>query len=521
MVAVSLVLAAVAIVLFTVWFLKQEKIRRNADKLGGPKSLPLIGNVHQLKRDPTELSQQLSELGEKYSHLSAFRLMIGTHPTILVSSPDEAEPLMNSSKHMDKSSDYNFLHPWLATGLLTSTGEKWKIRRKLLTPTFHFKILHDFVGVFNDQTKILLEKLLVKADGETTVDVFNDITLCALDIICETAMGRSVNAQRDSTSEYVQAVYGTSEYTFLRQRTPWYWPQFLFNLIGPGKEYEKCLSILHSFTEKVIREKQAQFSEQYDSKITMQELLDEQDIGGFLGKRKRLAFLDMLLCATTDSQKLSFLDIREEVDTFMFEGHDTTAAASNWALHLIGADDDVQKKVHDEMDAIFGGSDRMATMDDLKEMKYLECCIKEALRIFPSVPVFGRSLTEDTKIAGVEFPKGTSVLISPAAIHRKVHIYPDPEKFDPDRFLPENSVNRHPFAYIPFSAGARKLYRTNCIGQKFAILEEKVILSTIFRNFSVKSMQTREELLPTMELILRPAEGIKVILTQRKKETVI
>ncbi|XP_045212702.1 cytochrome P450 4V2-like [Mercenaria mercenaria] len=513
MVAVSLILVAIVVCLFTYWFYKQEKIRRNADKLGGPKSIPILGNVHQLKRNPKDFTEQLYELIEEYGHRGVFRLMVG-HPLILVCSPEEAEPLMNSSKHMDKSVDYNYLHPWLGTGLLTSTGDKWKIRRKLLTPSFHFKILHDFVAVFNDQSRVLQNTLMAKADGKTTVNVFNDITLCALDIICETAMGKCVSAQKDSNSEYVQAVYKASEYTFLRQRSPWMGPKFLFNLLGPGKDYDRCLSVLHTFTEKVIRERQEEFSKQHDGKITMQELLDEQDFGSFLGKRRRLAFLDMLLCATTDTQKLSFLDIREEVDTFMFEGHDTTAMASNWAVHLIGSDPEVQKKVHDELDGIFGTSDRDVTMDDLKEMKYLECCMKETLRLFPSVPVFGRSLTEDTNIGGVTIPKGTSTLIVPAAIHRIKSIYPDPEKFDPDRFLPENSVSRHPFAYIPFSAGAR-----NCIGQKFATMEMKVILSSIFRNFSVKSMQKREELCPLAELILRPGEGIKVILTQRRKET--
>ncbi|XP_045163547.2 cytochrome P450 4V2-like [Mercenaria mercenaria] len=516
MVAVSLLLTGVFVSLFTFLLYRLEKIRRNVDRLGGPRSLPILGNVHQLKRSPKDFTEQFLSLFEEFSYQPVLRLLFGWHPMIFVCSPEEAEPLLNSSKHMDKSSDYRFMYPWLGTGLLTSTGEKWKSRRKLLTPSFHFKILHDFVGVFNEQAKILLEKMLLQADGKTTVNMLDDITLCALDIICETAMGRSVNAQRDSNSEYVQAVCKVAEYTILRARSPWLWPEILFSLIGPGKDYKRCLSILHGFTEEVIQERQAEILKKCDFENTRPELLEERENGTTLGCKKRLAFLDMLLCATAGPQKMTYQDIREEVDTFMFEGHDTTATAASWALHFIGADPDVQRKVHDEMDKIFGDSDRDATMDDLKEMKYLECCIKESLRIFPSVALFGRSLTEDTLIGGVNIQKDTTVVIVPIAIHRNKNIYPDPMKFDPDRFLPENSVSRHPFAFIPFSAGGR-----NCIGQKFAILEEKVLLTTIFRNFSVKSMQKREELCPILELMLKPGKGIEVILTKRSTESVI
>ncbi|XP_052268663.1 cytochrome P450 4V2-like [Dreissena polymorpha] len=119
------------------------------------------------------------------------------------------------------------------------------------------------------------------ADGKTTVNVFNDITLCALDIICETAMGRSVNAQLNSDSDYVQAVYRASEYTFIRQRSPWLWPDFLFRLIGPGKKYDESLNILHSFTEKVIKERHMSSGRgMTKTKITMEQMLSEQDSAG-------------------------------------------------------------------------------------------------------------------------------------------------------------------------------------------------------------------------------------------------
>ncbi|KAL3876313.1 hypothetical protein ACJMK2_034175 [Sinanodonta woodiana] len=509
MVAVIGILAGAIIVLLTILIIKLERKRLRFSKVPGWPTVPILGNVHQLSRRSDEFTQQVYSMSKEFCHHGVFRLMLfDWYTLVLVSRAEEAEALISSSKHMDKSVDYRFLHPWLGTGLLTSTGDKWRSRRKMLTPSFHFRILNDFLSVFNDQAKILEKKLRAKTDG-ADFNIYTYIALCTLDIICETAMGRNVNAQGNSDSAYVKAVNRITELTILRQRSPWLWPDFIFNLTRDGKDYKKCLKILHEFTEKVIREKEEARS--MDEKtLTMDDMLKDRDEDD-IGKKKRLAFLDMLLCAVENGEKLPFLDVREEVDTFMFEGHDTTAVATNWAIHLIGANPEVQEKIHQELDGIFGNSDRPVTMDDLKEMKYLECALKEALRIFPSVPFFGRSLTEDTKIGNHKFEKGQTVIIVPAAIHMDKKVYPDPEKFDPDRFLPNNVISRHPYAFIPFSAGPR-----NCIGQKFAVMEEKVLLSTILRNFHVTSKQSKEELFPLAELILRPRDGIIVSLKPRK-----
>lgn len=229
------------------------------------------------------------------------------------------------------------------------------------------------------------------------------------------------------------------------------------------------------------------------------------------GSKKRKAFLDMLLSATDDEgKKLSYRDIREEVDTFMFEGHDTTASAVNWVLYLLGRNPEVQKKVHRELDEEFGNNECSVTMDNLKNLRYLECVVKEALRLFPSVPMFARTLREDCCIKGYQIPRGTNVLVLTYALHRDPEIFPDPEEFRPERFFPENCKGRHPYAYVPFSAGPR-----NCIGQRFAQMEEKTLLALILRRFWVESCQKPEELGLCGELILRPNKGIWIKLKRR------
>jgi len=133
-------------------------------------------------------------------------------------------------------------------------------------------------------------------------------------------------------------------------------------LTSSGNEHKKHLDVLHGFTKKVIMERNK-----------------ELELSGFSGQ-KRVAFLDLLLKAKQEDKSLTFEDIQEEVDTFMFEGHDTTAVAMSWACQLIGSHPEVQKKIHEEIDAVFGDSDRAITNDDLRNLNYLDNAIKEALR---------------------------------------------------------------------------------------------------------------------------------------------
>ncbi|NXP16706.1 CP4V2 protein, partial [Scytalopus superciliaris] len=464
---------------------------------------PVLGNALLLERTGEGFFKQLQFYSEEFRNWSLFKLWIGPLPVTILYHPDTVEVILSSSKHIEKSYLYNFLHPWLGTGLLTSTGEKWRSRRKMITPTFHFEILNDFLEVMNEQGSILVEKLEKHVDKEP-FNVFMDITLCALDIICETAMGKNVGAQKNKNSDYVSAIYRMSDLIQQRQKSPWLWPDFLYVLFKEGREHKRNLNILHNFTDRVIAEKAAELENTKQKKHG-----SDGNCEGVSKKRK--AFLDMLLSATDDEgKKLSYRDIREEVDTFMFEGHDTTAAAMNWVLYLLGHNPEVQKKVHRELDEVFDNTERPVTTDDLKQLRYLECVVKEALRLFPSVPMFARTLREDCCIGGYQIPKGSNVLVLTYVLHRDPEIFPDPEEFRPERFFPENSKGRHPYAYVPFSAGPR-----NCIGQRFAQMEEKTLLALILRRFWVESCQKPEELRIVGELILRPNNGIWIKLKRR------
>ncbi|XP_030047337.1 cytochrome P450 4V2 [Microcaecilia unicolor] len=467
-------------------------------------ALPLLGNALQMKPAGKDFFLQVIDYTERFRDAPLAKLWLGTIPLLVLYHADVVEDVLSSSKHIDKAYVYKFLEPWLGTGLLTSTGEKWRSRRKMLTPTFHFAILSEFLEVMNEQSSVLVAKLKQHLD-KGKFNCFMDVTLCALDIISETAMGKKIYAQSNSDSEYVQAVYNMSDIIHRRQRMPWLWADFIYFRLKSGKEHNRNIKILHMFTEKVIKERASELEHLESAASSTDGNPDPRR------SKKRRAFLDMLLTATdNEGKKLTLKDIQEEVDTFMFEGHDTTAAAMNWALFLLGSHPEVQMRVHKELDDVFGESDRPATMDDLKKLEYLDAVIKETLRIYPSVPVFARTTCEDCIIGGFEVPKNTVLIIIPYALHRDPKYFTDPEEFRPERFLSENSNGRSPYAYVPFSAGLR-----NCIGQRFAKMEELVVLSSILRHFWVEAKQTREEISLVADLILRPENGIWIELKKR------
>ncbi|XP_047096718.1 cytochrome P450 4C1-like isoform X2 [Schistocerca piceifrons] len=448
------------------------------EKLPGHVALPLLGTTYVdffTKRE--DRVRSFDEVCNKFGPI--FRLWLGPYPVVQISKPEYMEKVLSSSEIIDKSHFYVFLYPWLGQGLLTSTGSKWHMHRKMITPAFHFRILDNFVEIFAENGEILVEKLKPKADGKA-FDIYPFITRCALDIICETAMGTSVNAQNQTQSAYVNAVTRISELTVERMINPWMQSDFIFERTSSAKEYYDQLKILHGFTKKVIAERKSA------RKTSESQVKAPQDDD--LGRKRRVAFLDLLLDASEDGQKLDDQELQEEVDTFMFE-----------------------EKIFAEQDDIFQDNpNRRPTTHDLNNMKYLEMVIKEALRLYPSVPGVSRRVTKEIEVGGYTVPEGCTILLNIRQTHRDPDHWPDPDRFDPDNFLPERVQGRHPYAYVPFSAGPR-----NCIGQKFAILEEKSVLSYVLRNFRVETVDRLEDLKLIGELVLRPMNGVNLRLRPR------
>lgn len=440
-----------------------------------------------------------------------WRFFIGLRPVALFYKPETVEAVLSSNINVEKSFDYSFIRPWLKEGLVTSGGAKWKSRRKLLTPAFHFRILEDFISVFDEQSKIMVSKIKEKINDEY-MDIVPMATLCTLDIICETAMGIHLGSQENRESDYVQAMHNVAETFIARVTKPWLWSDFLFYRTQLGKKFRKSVEIMDNFTRQVIQARKEEVIK--DKKIKYNEQNSDNNEMTFAYGKKRQAFLDLLLDHHLKDDAMTEDDIQEEVDSFMFAGHDTTAVGISWAIYALGLYPDIQLKVQEEVDSILGDDyDRPITADDLKQMKYMELVLKETQRVFPSAPFVARDLVENLNVNGYILPKGTTCIIFSYMLHRNEEVFPNPEKFDPERFLPEKCVGRHPFAYTPFSAGPR-----SCIGQKFAFIEEKVMLAIIVRHFNITSLDQRDKLNIKMEMVLRSKNGLRLRMEERSKK---
>ncbi|GBO35199.1 Cytochrome P450 4V2, partial [Araneus ventricosus] len=221
---------------------------------------------------------------------------------------------------------------------------------------------------------------------------------------------------------------------------------------------------------------------------------------------KRKPFLELLLEYHLKDPSFTEKDVREEVDTFMFAGHDTSSVTVSWVLYCLGVYQEIQKKVHEELENIFETEENnKISRETLTRMKYLECVIKETMRLYPTVPIILRENNQPLKVLGHIIHPRTTCGIFIFGLHRDPESFPDPEIFDPDRFLPENSKNRHPYAFVPFSAGPR-----NCIGQKFAMMEMKTIISSILRRFRVTSLDSREKVILYPNLVTRSVRPVRL-----------
>ncbi|OQR73969.1 cytochrome P450 4V2-like [Tropilaelaps mercedesae] len=424
-----------------------------------------------------------------------FKAYLGLTPFVTVSTAEGVAKVLSDPHNIAKSMLYDMLVPWMGGGLLTGNGPSYRRRRKLITPAFHFRVLENLTPIMEKHGDVFCSKL------KGVVDVMQFAQVLGLDIITEAAMGIELHAQCKPDEPYVRAVYRAAQAHMHRVTRPWLWSDLIYYLTPLGRQFKAAVQEMHAFVTKVIDDRLSIIKAD-PSKATQ-------------------SFLDMLIMVhLKQPDELTLIDLRDEVHTFMFAGHDTTASATAFALYMMGLHPDVQERIHQELDLVFADATEPVTVAKLKRLRYLDATIKESQRLYPSAPVIARRVDKDMEIDGYTVPRGATLNLFSYGLHRDPKHFPEPLEFRPERFLRADAAalaaptKIPPFAFFPFSGGMR-----NCLGQKFAIIEMKTVLAQVMRKFRLKSLQKRDELELAIEVIVRPRNGLQVRFERRKKDT--
>ncbi|MEF8813783.1 MAG: cytochrome P450 [Halovenus sp.] len=211
--------------------------------------------------------------------------------------------------------------------------------------------------------------------------------------------------------------------------------------------------------------------------------------------------LSMLLTGTDrDGETMSETLLRDEMMTFLFAGHETTATALTFAWFLLAQHPEVERRLVDEPDDTL--DEGYATFGDLPDLEYTEQVFREAMRLYPPVPSIPRETTETLELGGYSLPEGATVAPMQWTIHRDERFWEEPLQFRPDRFAGENA--RSAFAYFPFGGGPRR-----CIGQQFALVEGTLILATLARQYRLDLVSTPDIDL-SVSITTRPLDRIEI-----------
>lgn len=424
-------------------------------------------------------------------------------PVLVLNHPDTIKQILKTTepKPTKDRGGYAFLFPWIGDGLLLSTGAKWFRNRRLLTPGFHFEILKPYMDIYNDSTSMMMKNIADEATTGKSVEIFSHIGLLTLDIILQCAFSHSDKIQSKGTSDpYINTVFSLSKLITKRAFTLHHYIDFIYKLSKDGKEFYRNCDFSHKKAQHVIQSRRANIDKDSD----------------VIKSKRYVDFLDILLLAQDeDGCSLTDSEIMDEVETFMFEGHDTTSSGLSWALYNLARHPEFQEKAQREIDSIMNTkSVKTVEWNDLPKFEYLTMCIKESLRLHPPVHLISRQLTKPTLIENHLAPIDTTIDINIWNLHHNPSVWGDNVMtYDPNRFLPDNMVKMDPFAFLPFSAGPR-----NCIGQHFAMNEMKTTVALILYNFKL-SLDDSHKVQMVSEVILKAKDGIKLFFHKRNKDS--
>jgi cytochrome P450 len=437
---------------------------------------PALGNLFEFKANPLALFlrtyQECGDLG---------RIRIGPWPIIMLNTPAYAQMILAQRDEAVERPPRlrNILQPLLGHGLLMSSHSYHRRHRKLVAPAFQHRRIASYADTITQTTLWTQQQW---TDG-MQININQELMRLTLSMMGQALFGIDLFHQAQGVKSALQTVltqilHNSTSLVYI----PYAWPT------PANRRFQRALRIWDATIDQIITERRHTGEDRGD-------------------------LLSMLLQAQDEETGTGLTDreVRDEAKTLLFAGHETTATALAWTLYLLAQHPQIYQRVRDEVDHVLQG--RAPRMDDVVNLPYTLQVFKEALRLYPPVYIIPRYVMEPIQIGAYTLRPGDSAGISPYVLHRRPELFPDPERFDPDRWMPEHEANLPRHAYLPFGAGPHI-----CIGNHLALLAGHLILATLVQQVIFARVDDAP-IGVTPQVTLQPERDIIVRVQRREVKT--
>jgi cytochrome P450 len=440
-----------------------------------------------------DLLRVLSRMTDRYGDLVRIDSVAGRKAFFVLRSADHVEHVfVQRHDNYTKSFDYRLLAVVTGKGLLTNEGEPWAQQRRSIQPMFSARHLSSFAEQMTAAAGGTLDRWERQADG-ARLDVASEMSALTLDVVGRALFGADLV---DAAERIGPAVTLLLRVAIFFGRVPFMWlvpdryitggPRWIFRLpVRRLRRIGDAMRTLDDVADAMIDRRLAQ---------------PATDDGDLLG----------LLLAARDPETgegMSRRQVRDELMTFLLAGHETTANGLAWMWYLLSLYPDARAQLFDEVDSVLGG--RVPTAEDAEKLVWTRAVFEESMRLYPPAWIIERDAIGPDEIDGYPIPAGSTLIVSPYLIHRNPAYWPNPEGFEPRRFLPGGAAGRPRGAYLPFGAGRRI-----CVGAGFATLEATLLAAMITQRYRL-DLVPGARVVPEPTATLRPRDGIPMTLHRR------
>ncbi|KAI2802051.1 hypothetical protein BLOT_010243 [Blomia tropicalis] len=486
-----------SLIAFTYWYSTRNYNYWKNQGIDGPAPTPFLGSFFNI-RVPMPISQM--DQVRKYGKI--FGIYMGSKPQLMISDPKLIKQIVVSDFHMFRNRpDNRVSHKIFGENLVRSRDDNWKRIRSILTPMFTSSKLKKMESLMDDCVVSMLKWMDGTAKRSETFEAKDSMGAFTMDVIAKCAFATETDAQTTKAEEnaFIKNSKALFSVNRLRMVAQMIVPKFIQrycmdNNIRPF--YVQEFDFFENITRHLIKERRmnpdkhqdmlqlmvnAEHNTEMLDKTYKEELANAVDGHHVNSGNEELEQEHEQFRNIIGSKYLSEAEVMAQAMVFFLAGYETTASTLSFCLHELAHNQDIQQRLYEEIQR-YKEEDPKLQSTTLTKMDYLDAVLSETLRKYPPALLIGREAGQDYPIPGtnITLKKGQAVNFPIYAMHHMEEYFPDPERFNPERFTMENRHKIIPYTYFPFGGGPR-----NCIGMRFALTEAKMALANLIDNFII------------------------------------